>query len=71
MRLRRFSISAIELRDEEASVGLCRGLLGGLTVLATFGCDQRVDVLGNSPPITRETTTAGWWISVWRQLSGA
>ena len=31
-----------------------RGLIGGLTVLAVLGCDQRVDVLGNSPPITRE-----------------
>ena len=30
-----------------------RGLIGGLTVLAVLGCDQRVDVLG-SPPITRE-----------------
>jgi hypothetical protein len=31
-----------------------RGLIGGLTVLAVLGCDQRVDVLGNSPPTTRE-----------------
>jgi hypothetical protein len=31
-----------------------RGLIGGLAVLAVLGCDQRVDVLGNSPPITRE-----------------
>jgi hypothetical protein len=31
-----------------------RGLIGGLAVLAVLGCDQRVDVLGNSRPVTRE-----------------
>ena len=35
--------------------GICvRGLIGGLAVLAALGCDQRADVLGNSPPITRQ-----------------
>ena len=34
----------------------CWGLISGLTVLAVLGCDQRVDGLRNSPPITREDT---------------
>ena len=33
-------------------IDVVRGLIGGLTVLAVLGCDQRVDVPG-SPPISR------------------
>jgi hypothetical protein len=35
---------------------LGRGLTGVLAVIASVGCEPRVDGLGNNPPITREVT---------------